>query len=54
MKKVKEYYYKGNKLYNVKKIKWSYTGKDIQANWKDKDENNKEKLGQFMLKELDD
>ena len=47
------YYYRGNKLYNVKKLKWSYIGKEIVANWKDKDDNNKEKLGEFTLKELD-
>ena len=45
----KNYYYKGNKLYNIKKIKWSYVGFDFQANWKD---NGKEKLGNFYLKDL--
>ena len=48
----KQYYYKGNKLYNVKKIDWSYVGHDIEALWKDKDENYKEKRGRFYLKDL--
>ena len=51
--KQKTYYYKGNKLYNVKKIKGlNYLGFDLQANWKDKDDNNKEKLGNFYFKDL--
>lgn len=52
--KLPEYYYKGNKLYNIKKIKGlNYCGHDLQANWKDPKENNKEKLGNFYLKELE-
>lgn len=48
-----QYFYKGNKLYNIKKIKGlNYCSFDLQANWKDPKENNKEKLGNFYLKEL--
>ena len=47
------YYYKGNKLYNVKKIRGlNFNGHDILANWKDKNDGNKEKLGKFYFKEL--
>lgn len=46
-------YYKGNKLYNIKKVNGlNYCRWDIMANWKDKDDNNKEKLGYFYLKDL--
>jgi len=47
-----DYYYKGNKLYNVKKLKWDYCGYEILANWKDKNNKNKENLGKFKLSEL--
>lgn len=47
-----KYFYKGNELYNVKKLKNSFTFHDIEANWKDPKENNKEKLGNFYLKDL--
>lgn len=46
----KEYYYKGNKLYNIHKLDWDYCGNDILANYKDN--NGKEKLGRFKIKEL--
>ena len=53
MKTINEYSYKGNKLYNVKKMKgFNYLGFDLVANWKDQKENNKEKLGNFYLKDL--
>lgn len=45
-------YYKGNRLYNIKNYT-GFSGFDIKANWKDKDENNKEKLGQFKFSELE-
>jgi len=48
----KEYYYKGNKLYNIKRLDWDYCGYDILANWKDESDDNKEKLGKFRMKEL--
>lgn len=48
----KKYYYKSNKLYNIKKLAWDYCGFDLIANWQDKDDNNKKKLGKFRLKEL--
>jgi len=47
---MKDYHWKGNKLYNIKKLDWDYCGKDISANWKDSD--GKEKLGKFKLSEL--
>lgn len=51
---MKSYYYKGNKLYNIKKIKGlNYCNWDFKANWKDKNEKNKEKLGYFYLKDLE-
>ena len=53
MKVKKTYYYKGNKLYNVRKIKGlNYNFCDLTVEWKDKDDNNKEKLGNFYLKDL--
>ena len=48
-----KYFYKGNKLFNVKKLKDNFLSKDIRANWIDKDENNQEKLGEFQLKDLE-
>ena len=48
-----EYFYKENKLFNVKKLKDSFLSKDIRANWVDKDENNQENLGEFQLKDLE-
>ena len=46
------YYYKGNELYNIKKFTDSIMGYDLQANWKNPDENGKEQLGKFYLKDL--
>lgn len=46
-------YYKGNRLYNVKKLKFSFIGKDIQANWRDSSEGGKEKLGHFRFADPD-
>lgn len=52
-KEIKQYYWKGNKLYNVKKIKGlNYLFHDIQADWIDEDDGNKEKTGKFYLKDL--
>jgi hypothetical protein len=48
----KIYFYKGNRLYNIRKYS-GFSGFDLKANWKDKEEDNKEKLGQFKLKELE-
>lgn len=48
-----EYYYNGNKLYNIKEIEWSFVGHDLTANWKNPKENNREQLGKFYLRELD-
>jgi hypothetical protein len=48
------YYYKGNKLYNIRKLSGlNFCGHDFLANWKDKDEDNIEKLGKFYLKDLE-
>jgi hypothetical protein len=47
-----KYFYKGNELYNVKVLKWSYVGHEIEASWKDPVEGNKEKLGRFYLEDL--
>lgn len=49
----KKYYFKGNELYNVKEISGSFLGFDLIANWKDREDNNKEKLGKFYLKDLE-
>ena len=48
------YYYKGNKLYDIKKLGEmdSLMGHDFIAYWNDKDEDNKQKLGKFYLKDL--
>lgn len=48
------YYYKGNKLYDIEKLEGmdSLMGHDFRAYWNDKDEDNKQKLGKFYLKDL--
>lgn len=46
------YYYEGNELYNIKKLTDSIMGYDLLANWKDKKDGDKEKLGKFYLKDL--
>lgn len=46
------YYYEGNELYNIKKLTDSIMGWDLMANWKDKKDGDKEKLGKFYLKDL--
>ena len=48
-----KYLYKGNELYNIKPLKNEFNFFDLMANWKDKSDNNKEKLGKFYLKELE-
>lgn len=49
-----KYFYQGNELYNIKDIRGEgFSGHDILANWKDKNESNKEKLGKFRLSELE-
>lgn len=45
------YYYKGNKLFNIKKCN-DLSGHDFFADWVDKNEGNKQKYGKFYLKEL--
>lgn len=47
------YLYKGNLLYNIEKLENDFNYFDIQANWKDKNDNNKEKLGKFSYDQLD-
>jgi hypothetical protein len=58
LKEVEMYYkpiihYKGNKLYNIEFLGDTIMGHFCKANWKDKDENNKEKLGLFYERELE-
>ena len=51
-----DYFYKGAKLYNIKKMEWSYTGKVLQANYIGKPTEGSpksEKLGEFQLKDLE-
>lgn len=53
MKKTR-YFWKGNELYNIKWLKRDIMFHDIMADWKDKDDGNKEKKrGKFYLKELE-
>jgi len=47
------FFYKGNELYNIKEAEWSFSGFDLKANWKNKDEDNRECLGYFYLKDLE-
>ena len=47
-----EYYYKGNRLYNIKYYTDSIMGYDLMANWKNPEENGREQLGKFYLKDL--
>ena len=47
-----KYFYKCNGLYNINKLKNDFNFYDLMANWKDKKDNNKEKLGKFRLEEL--
>ena len=58
LKEVEMYYkpiihYKGNKLYNIEFLGDTIMGHFCKANWKDKDENNKEKLGLFYERDLE-